>query len=75
MKTKILILVDGGVVQEVFACGGADLDVVVQDYDDQEAEGLIGAAADQAIWFEDGQTVERFLQQVQLENPNYRALL
>lgn len=73
MKTKILITVSGGVVQGVYASGpaAAELDVCLCDYDEDESSDNPNACAELDNWFEDGQTARKFLQQVELDNPNY----
>ena len=71
MKTKVLVIVSGGVAQGAYACG-EEVDIAVLDYDN--ADGPDDAQAEAAVWFEDGQTASRFLQQVALGNENYKTL-
>jgi len=72
MKTKILVTVSGGVVTGVYAKVKPEhqIEVVVCDYDDLECS----VKTDLDRCFEDGQTVSRFFQQLELGNENYREL-
>jgi len=71
---KILIQVEGGTVQSVYATGEGVPEVLIQDYDNGSAEGFDDTEYDTQHWFADGQTVAKFLEQVQLHNPNYKQL-
>lgn len=71
---KILIVVEGGTVQSVYAMGEGEADVVIHDYDNAEAEDATHEEFDRQHWFSDGQTVAKFFKQVQLGNPEYREI-
>lgn len=74
---KILVTVDGGVVDSVAVFDAPkDCEVIVHDYDEisNGDTPMSKREFDQSHWFSDGQTVERFAQQLQLRNENYREL-
>ena len=70
---KILVTVSGGVVTAVYAANAINvpIEAVICDYDD---DSRTEDDAELNVWFSDGQTVQRFMQQVQLGNPQYKEI-
>lgn len=69
LKFKVLIEVEGGSVSAVHAspCGGVE--VVVLDHDNGKVEE---SAMD--VWFADGQTAAKFLEQVRINPEHYESI-
>jgi hypothetical protein len=72
-KVRVLIEVDGGCVSAVHCDAPGRVDCTVLDHDNPAEEGAL--ENDLAVWFADGTTARKFLQQVALANPAYETVL
>lgn len=73
-KTKVLIEVEGGVVSGVHASPIGMVDVVVCDWDERQERDEKAGDLDLSLWFADGQTVRKFLEQVRINPEHYESV-